>query len=768
MDRHIYCFPTIECLRAVIKMKPTLLLFLVLGILALMVCPVAASTKSCAGIGTCIMNQTANMTAGPPGADNMTANMTAGPAGATGPAGAASTIDVNFTFTGLPGSSASVTNVGTTVAALLDFTVPQGATGAAGTAATIDVNATFVLPNNSAATVTNIGTSTVALLDFGIPEGPRGAKGDQGVNGTPGNDGAAATVDVNATFTGSNSTAANVTNVGNTSAALLDFTIPEGPRGAKGDKGEDGIIQPMPANQQVLYSNNQTVNGSACMLFDNSTGTFTACYLVGDGSGLTNVGATAATALTFPVKEEGTSAISKGQVVYVSGGNAGWTRVGLADNTNTAKSRVVGLMVADVAKDGNGFVRRAGILTDVDTRSTNTAVNPLGQTWIAGDLLFATTGGGMTNIRPTSGRSVKVAYSLSGSAVKDTLLAYPLENPVWITAASSENVVLRLGDSAGADVVSVRNYANTEIAYINSLGNASVNGINANWVHITNVTSSGNSDAVNKSYVDSNITATNVSMKNYVDTKFVADDDGWNASYFLKDASRAITGTAILRNVNSSYLSIGAGTGYANGTGADITVTGSWYGAAPGAIYFTVPNAAKTGYLTPLVISGGASPRLTTGGWNITGVNTITVASDVTNKTYVDHPVYAASAQSNALCYDTATKTVTYNSGVTTCLASTEKTKTNITSLTSNVSARLMLLKPSYYTSQIDGQQHYGLVAEEIATVFPELAAKDEWGNFSGVRYEEFTAVLLKGYQEQQVTLNNICANNPKLCEGKV
>jgi hypothetical protein len=64
----------------------------------------------------------ANMTAGPQGLQGPAgptgpANMTAGPAGS------AATINVNYTFTG---SSASVTNVGTTAAALLDFVIPSG------------------------------------------------------------------------------------------------------------------------------------------------------------------------------------------------------------------------------------------------------------------------------------------------------------------------------------------------------------------------------------------------------------------------------------------------------------------------------------------------------------------------------------------------------------------------------------------------------------------------------------------------------------------
>jgi hypothetical protein len=78
------------------------------------------------------MNQTVNMTSGPqgpqgeqgiPGAANMTMNMTAGEA---------ATIDVNYTFTGAPGTDASVVNIGTTQDALLDFTIPEGVNGTSG------------------------------------------------------------------------------------------------------------------------------------------------------------------------------------------------------------------------------------------------------------------------------------------------------------------------------------------------------------------------------------------------------------------------------------------------------------------------------------------------------------------------------------------------------------------------------------------------------------------------------------------------------------
>lgn len=56
----------------------------------------------------------------------------AGPQGATGPAGTAATVAVGKTATGEPGTSAEVTNSGTSSAAVLDFTIPQGEGGMKG------------------------------------------------------------------------------------------------------------------------------------------------------------------------------------------------------------------------------------------------------------------------------------------------------------------------------------------------------------------------------------------------------------------------------------------------------------------------------------------------------------------------------------------------------------------------------------------------------------------------------------------------------------
>lgn len=392
------------------------------------------------GENQCIMNQTANQTPGPQGP--------IGPAGPQGVPGEPADILVNNTETVPAGDNAYVVDVGEPGLAKLDFKIPRGYNGTAGSPGAKGDPGAQGNPGPQG----DPGPTGPANMTAG-PQGPQGDPGPTGpmgpmnqtanmTAGPPGSPGTAATINVNYTFTGAAGTSALVTNVGTTSAALLDFTIPTGTTDS----------------------------------------------------------------LTFPCKACSAGTIYKGQAVYISGAVGNNPIVCQADNTDTAKSRVVGLMIANTAANGQGGVRRAGELEPVDTRTTNTVINPNGETWNSGDLLFATTGGGLTKTRPTSGRSVKVAYVTEAAGVNAALLAYPMENPVWVTAASNEDIVLRTGDSAGTNKVSIRNYANTEMAYINSQGYASLNGTDLQSKKITSVADPGAAqDAATKNYVDTTV-----------------------------------------------------------------------------------------------------------------------------------------------------------------------------------------------------------------------------------------------------------------------
>ena len=178
---------------------------------------------------------------GPPGPQ--------GPAGQDGVDGQAATITVGSTTTGAAGTNASVTNSGTTSAAVLNFTIPRGETGETGetgpvgpagqdgldgAAATITVGSVITVDPEYPATVNNSGTTSAAVLDFEIPRGvpgETGPAGRDGVDGTDGVDGQAATITVGTTTTLPAGSSATVTNSGTTSAAVLDFGIPQGPQG---------------------------------------------------------------------------------------------------------------------------------------------------------------------------------------------------------------------------------------------------------------------------------------------------------------------------------------------------------------------------------------------------------------------------------------------------------------------------------------------------------------------------------------------------------
>lgn len=196
--------------------------------------------------------------AGPPGV--------AGPTGPIGPTGATGA-------TGGPGPAGPPGAAGPT--GLTGPAGPVGATGPtgpAGAAATVSVGTTTTLAAGAPATVTNSGSTSAAILNFGIPAGPTGpvgpagpaggtgpagATGPTGPVGPSGPSGAAATVSVGTTTTNPAGTPASVTNSGTSSAAVFNFGIPAGPTGPTGATGPTGPAGPAgtgigstePANQ---------------------------------------------------------------------------------------------------------------------------------------------------------------------------------------------------------------------------------------------------------------------------------------------------------------------------------------------------------------------------------------------------------------------------------------------------------------------------------------------------------------------------------------
>jgi hypothetical protein len=66
--------------------------------------------------------------------------------------------------------------------------------------------------------------------------------------------------------------------------------------------------------------------------------------------------------------------------------------------------------------------------------------------------------------------------------------------------------------------------------------------------------------------------------------------------------------------------------------------------------------------------------------------------------------------------------------------------------------AKLDQLRPVTFYLKTDpkGALQYGLIAEEVAKVYPELVIRDGTGRIDGVRYDELAPMLLNEVQQQQ------------------
>jgi hypothetical protein len=157
--------------------------------------------------------------------------------GATGASGAAATLAIGSVSTGVPGSTATVQNIGTTNAATLNFTLPQGATGATGSpgltyqgtwsSATGYSKDDVVFRNGSSyvsQTNTNTSDPIVAVATNTGDWKLLAAQGDPGP----------ASVSIGTVTSG---TTAAVANTGTSNAAVLNFTLPRGDTGATGPTG---------------------------------------------------------------------------------------------------------------------------------------------------------------------------------------------------------------------------------------------------------------------------------------------------------------------------------------------------------------------------------------------------------------------------------------------------------------------------------------------------------------------------------------------------
>jgi Chaperone of endosialidase len=87
-------------------------------------------------------------------------------------------------------------------------------------------------------------------------------------------------------------------------------------------------------------------------------------------------------------------------------------------------------------------------------------------------------------------------------------------------------------------------------------------------------------------------------------------------------------------------------------------------------------------------------------------------------------------------------------------LASSERFKTDIEPMGA-ASEKIAQLRPVTFKLRSDatGTTQYGLIAEEVAKVYPELVIRGADGEIKGIRYEELSPMLLNEVQRQQAAV---------------
>jgi len=118
----------------------------------------------------------------------------------------------------------------------------------------------------------------------------------------------------------------------------------------------------------------------------------------------------------FRVKNSTGSTITKGEAVYASGVLGGGQIIQVAPfvaDESIDEVRFIGLMTDDLANGEDGFVNHFGHIKNVDLRTSNTVLNPNGETWNIGDILFVddSSAGGLTKVQPKD--DIYVAFVLA-------------------------------------------------------------------------------------------------------------------------------------------------------------------------------------------------------------------------------------------------------------------------------------------------------------------------------------------------------------------
>jgi hypothetical protein len=217
-----------------------------------------------------------------------------------------------------------------------------------------------------------------------------------------------------------------------------------------------------------------------------------------------------------------------------------------------------------------------------------------------------------------------------------------------------------------------------------------------------------------------------------------------------------MTGAQNTANGTFALLSnTSGGNNTANGVGALYSNTSGFYNTANG--WFALFN--NTTGTDNIALGTGA-------GGNVTTANEVIVigadlhGADVSNTTWIEN-IYGTTTQSG-----TTLPVIVSDGGQLGTASSSRRYKTDIKPM-DKASESILALKPvSFrYKTHKTGTPQFGLIAEEVAEVNPDLVVRDKNGEIYTVRYDAVNAMLLNEFlkehstvQEQQKQINSLRA----------
>jgi hypothetical protein len=248
----------------------------------------------------------------------------------------------------------------------------------------------------------------------------------------------------------------------------------------------------------------------------------------------------------------------------------------------------------------------------------------------------------------------------------------------------------------------------------------------------------------NKSGIDNTASGMNALFANFFGSANTAD--GFNALHDNQGGANTGTGfQALNRNTYGNHnTAAGYNAVFANTTGDDNTGVG-----------YLALNSNTTG-LNNIALGANA-------GYAVTGSNNIDIGNQGFAADAGTIRIGAPSTQSKAFVagiYGTPlTGSAVYvtSSGQLGVLGSSERFKTDIAPMP-ELSDKLKRLRPVTFRYKTDPQAipQYGLIAEEVDQVYPELVIRDEAGKIQGVRYEELAPMLLNEVQQQAAEIRDL------------